>query len=151
MKIFRKKRTATPSPLWHLMGEMSDKRVRKITDYLNKRVNSMPVVWVKVWFFCFCIVWGFVFAWIGFHKTEVLPPNNIVVPLHLERKNAEMEAVISPDEYKRVKDFHQHMDSLKRIGNHYYDSLVKIRPFLMDSCKLVERIYESQINNNGKK
>lgn len=54
---------------------------------------------------------------------------------------------VSESEYRRIKRFRVHMDSLGRSpsGNILYDSINSHRPGLMDSLQLIEQLYRRKI------
>lgn len=71
-------------------------------------------------------------------------------PAHIQETGDEAKhtnAVISKSEYERIHRFSKYMDSLANssTGKVLYDSMVTLRPGLMDSIQLIENIYQSQI------
>jgi hypothetical protein len=75
---------------------------------------------------------------------------SIKKPAHVQEngdKSKHTNAVISKSEYERIHRFKQYMDSLAHssTGKVLYDSIVALRPGLMDSIQLIENIYQSQI------
>lgn len=71
-------------------------------------------------------------------------------PAHIQETGDEVKltnAVISKSEYERIHRFSQYMDSLIHsfTGKVLYDSMVALRPGLMDSIQIIENIYQSQI------
>ena len=71
-------------------------------------------------------------------------------PAHIQETGDEVKltnAVISKSEYERIHRFSRYMDSLihSSTGKVLYDSMVALRPGLMDSIQIIENIYQSQI------
>lgn len=65
-------------------------------------------------------------------------------------ENDVINSVLLPDsEYNKIQLFTKYIDSLSRSisGERIKDSILKFRPFLMDSIHEIERIYQYQENN----
>ena len=58
----------------------------------------------------------------------------------------EARPFISSSQFKRVSEFHRHMDSLVSSipGKKIYDSIMQCRPGLLDSAKQLEELYQHQ-------
>ena len=61
-------------------------------------------------------------------------------------ENTKAAAIIVEEQNKRIENFKRYMDSLARspTGNTIHDSILAIRPGLMDSISLIENMYQSQ-------
>ena len=58
----------------------------------------------------------------------------------------EVRSGLPESQYKRVVAFQKYMDSLSgsASGKKVYDSIMKCRPGLLDSAKLLEKLYHNQ-------
>lgn len=79
--------------------------------------------------------------------TKLFTVATISKPAHaVETGEVNGVAAKSDLEYKRIKRFHNYMDSLKAnpAGKKIYDSIITKRPGLMDSLRQVEHYYYEQ-------
>jgi hypothetical protein len=71
-------------------------------------------------------------------------------PANIQETGDELKhtnAILSKSEYERIHQFRQYMDSLvvSASGKTLHDSIVALRPGLMDSIQVIENMYQSQI------
>lgn len=95
---------------------------------------------------CYCGL--LVLGGISGKTKNVLSIDPIKVPVSIGRAIEAPASAISAEELGRIQRFRGYMDSLARSpsGRLYHDSLVRIRPGLMDSIAVVEDIYQRQSN-----
>jgi hypothetical protein len=51
---------------------------------------------------------------------------------------------INEETFRKIEQFKNYMDSLKKQNGYLYDSIIKARPLLLDSVLKLEEIYFSQ-------
>lgn len=97
---------------------------------------------------------GYSIYLIGRSFSENLTPSFSIIfikrPAHIQETGDEARhrnPAISKSEYERIHWFKQYMDSLTQsiAGKVLYDSIIALRPGLMDSIQLIENMYQSQI------
>lgn len=122
-------------------------------ETLNKKTANLTQRGKIVLLIVFCLVFGGASAYIIIDElsssrssSRLLKTNPISVPKHVDKtgdKSQGIEAFISPEDIRRIKQFRRYMDSLKtsKHGIVIYDSIIKARPGLMDSVNEVERLY----------
>ncbi|HRN55632.1 MAG TPA: hypothetical protein PLL71_04240 [Agriterribacter sp.] len=108
----------------------------------------------KITVIALCLVSGGYCSWIiyqSFHTghTKIFSVTSIQKPAHVtETGEASIEngVVISEAEYKRITDFRKSMDSLtaSTAGKRIADSILFLRPGLMDSIYRFEQLYQLQ-------
>ena len=118
-----------------------------ITNNLNKKAK-------QVYLAIFCLVFGglSLYAFIeAFQNSEravnSIKPAQISMPKYYDRTGTETEGLtVSDKEINRINRFKKYMDSLSHSvkGRGVYDSILKARPGLMDSIKIIEQLYYSQ-------
>jgi hypothetical protein len=74
----------------------------------------------------------------------------VKIPKHVTKSRRvvpQQDITVNNDVFQRITQFREYMDSLARSqdGKAMYDSIVTNRPGLLDSIKLVEKIYRPQI------
>jgi hypothetical protein len=69
--------------------------------------------------------------------------------LHLTVLQKQLDAgqIITKAEYRQLKKLERFMDSLHKIKSPAYDSILKFRPGLLDSVKLLHSFYQNQFSN----
>ena len=80
-------------------------------------------------------------------KQNSLKIQQMDVPKHFDKTGDESlnpEAYVDEETFQRIKQFRVYMDSLKRNKSSEYDSILQVRPGLMDSVQMLEEIYNSQ-------
>lgn len=72
--------------------------------------------------------------------------DQVNVPKHFNKAGDEImpEAYVDEETFYKILDFKKYMDSLKKIKNKQYDSILQARHGLMDSVQMLEEIYHLQ-------
>ncbi len=83
------------------------------------------------------------------HKASSITVIHFKQPSYAVRsgdENTKAFVIVSKAEYENVQRFRFYMDSLARSpsGKPLHDSILSLRPGLMDSVLLIEKIYQSQ-------
>ncbi len=75
--------------------------------------------------------------------TRIVIPDNIIKRAQQESK---VQKLLMQKDYKKIFDLNQHLDNINQTikGKELYDTLVKMRPGLIDTLKLLENIYLKQ-------
>ncbi|MCV9926315.1 hypothetical protein OIU83_01520 [Flavobacterium sp. LS1R49] len=120
----------------------------------RKTSHFSQLTWITI-LFCFTILTGACSIYLIVKSitgdatrhisiTPIIKPTNAVP---FEYETVKLNPVISTTEFENIILFRRHMDSLERspTGKKTYDSIVRFRPGLLDSLKLVEYYYESQL------
>lgn len=86
------------------------------------------------------------------NRASTVSVSQVNVPKHVMKTGEAVpkeDWTIGKDVYQRITHFREYMDSLAQSpdGKAVYDSLVASRPGLLDSIKLVEKIYQPQMKN----
>ena len=109
---------------------------------------------LKIWLTIFCISFGgmsfFVFLGVFGNKNgagENLKPTPLTYPRHYNQSQTQMLPTISHRDMEKIAQFKKYMDSLaiSPSGRKVYDSILVVRPHLLDSVRLLETIYQSQL------
>lgn len=126
----------------------------KFTSFMSERVNNLSSCSKQFCLGIFCLLFGgfSIYAFLGaFHHSEnsvkTIKPDQVAVPKYYDQRNSEFEEPqVSAKDITRINHFREYMDSLSRSsrGRSEYDSILKARPGLMDSIKIIEEIYYSQ-------
>lgn len=155
-KIFKRRREKTSHVFtaWQKFGEFVEKRQRKWSVYLGQKVKSWPLLYVRIAFVSFCLLYGGCSIYLLFtafwKQSATMKVDKISIPSHVIQPNPkelnQELPMISESEYQRIKSFRTYMDSLKhdQRGRLVYDSIVQARPGLLDSVSVAESIYKQQ-------
>jgi hypothetical protein len=129
-----------------------DVQLRKLAEALQHRYMRTNTAWKRVHFIVFCLAFG-----VGSgmciiqafdQPTAIFRIDHISKPRSIFPLDSQQQMMItSPskgDFVERVLRFDLYLDSLKTSdrGARVYDSIVSARPGLMDSVKLVKRIFQ---------
>lgn len=155
-KIFRRKKEKA-SPVhnaWQKLAQVVEKRQRKWSVYLGQKITSWPLLYVRITFVSFCILYGGCSVYLLFtafwKQPATMKVDKISIPSHVIQPDTkelnQQLPIISESEYQRIKSFMAYMDSLKhdQRGRFVYDSIVQERPGLLDSVSVAESIYKQQ-------
>ncbi len=125
----------------------------KLADLINRQTkNWSPRQW-KYFLIIFCTVGGTAATYemvtsiiSSEHPRSTSQFLTIVSPeyaIHPEKKGKEDGALISEAEYSRLIQFENYLDSMKNslAGRAYYDSLMNARSGLMDTIRVIKRLY----------
>lgn len=156
-RIFKKKewKPSVLHPILLRVGQAIDKTQRRCADYLTEKVKSWSRSRIKIALVIFCLIQGGASSYI---LVSVFRPSRarinvekVSIPSHIIQKDTsgrdEKEPVLSEKSYQRLKAFQSYMDSLQRdqAGRQIYDSILRVRPGLLDSITQIESIYQQQI------
>src|SRR5215831_7772988 len=125
-------------------------------SFMNKKTDRLTKSGQKILLAGTCMLFGglSLYTLIGsFRSRHDLPilqrPTSVHVPRHFNHsgdENSRGQTIISESEIKKIHLFENYMDSLARTkqGKMIHDSILSVRPGLMDSIKMIESIFESQ-------
>lgn len=124
-------------------------------ETMNKAMAGVSTKRMKGLVICFCLVAGGLSLYILL-EALVAPnrhPNSLKVepvqmPKHFDKSgDDEMagDARIDEETAERVRLFKQSMDSLRNVNPQRFDSILAARPFLFDSIRLFEQLYQQQL------
>jgi hypothetical protein len=126
----------------------------KFASFMSGRINNLSSRSKQFSLAIFCLMFGgcSIYAFLGaFRDSEnsgkAIKPDQVVVPKYYDQSDSEFkEPQVSEKVIIRINRFKKYMDSLSRSakGRPEYDSILKARPGLMDSIKVIEEIYYSQ-------
>ena len=116
------------------------------TKSISKRAVTIALVFFVSLTSGYCIYLG-VHAISGESKGNVFTVTSIKRPRHLTESGAIASPLtpVSKQDYRRIQKFRLYMDSLARspTGKKLYDSIIAIRPGLMDSVRYIEKEYQN--------
>ena len=114
----------------------------KFAKLMHKTVADWPVRKLKVSLIIFCILAGgfsIYFAAVAVFRADRQPAYTIDkmnAPKHIDKTGDEIiTPAVDEDVYREIQAFKK---------SSYYDSIVRSRPGLTDSIKMLEEIYEAQ-------
>ena len=122
-------------------------------SFMSGRINSLNNRSKHVALAIFCLLFGgfSIYAFVGAFRDrdsdKTIKPDQMAVPIYYDRTDAEVaEPSGSERDIMRINRFKRYIDSLSKspTGRQVYDSILKARPGLMDSIKVIEQIYYSQ-------
>jgi hypothetical protein len=127
-------------------------KVLVAADSLNKKINAFPAVKIKWGLVVFCLLFGALSSHTIYQAFQKDKKNKIVIqpirlPVSTEKKLVEKDKKIIEREYLKIKSFQLHMQELKKKNPQKSDSLLHLRPGLMDSVETILKFYETQLNN----
>lgn len=157
-KLFKRQKRKDNAEKPAIIGQLTEKVINiqhKAADFLNEKANSWQPERMKVLLVMFCLLFGTASLFI-MGKAILYPKtgNSIIVrtvkiPEHIGHVKSEIIVYgqfISRNEYQRLEQFRQYIDSLgiTENGMKIKDSILSRRPKLMDSLALVEQLYNKQ-------
>lgn len=125
---------------------------RRCADYLDKKINPLAVEKKRWLLYGFCVLFAgysiflllrpFLFA----TKNTTVKIDPIRFPKELKQQHATQDVFIPAEQYKRIHAFKLSLDSLagSKTGRARYDSIIAMRPKLMDSLQQIEDFYQLQ-------
>ena len=139
IRLFRKQKVDKQSKryLLHSVKTYGNTQLRKITDYLSNKAQQIPeqrLAWTLI---SACLIIAFAlscklyYSWK--HKSEI-EVHSISAPAIRSSYLSPVDDVV----LRRIKNFHHYMDSVKSANRPLYDSIMKVRPRLMDSIITIE-------------
>lgn len=153
----RKQKVITGSPSDKLAGKIAGIGLamqKQFANTMNKAFEQMNHKRLKVWLIIFCVTCG------GFsvylltnaiispgHNQRSIKIDPVNVPKHYDNTAEEIlttDNVVEEETFSKIQTFKKYMDSLRQMGSKEYDSILVVRPFLMDTVLMLEQIYYSQ-------
>jgi hypothetical protein len=126
---------------------------RRLATYLQQRSELMSMSLKKFSLIFFCVLFGGSSIAIVIHsattKEQSVSVTTISKPAragHDEITSLKSDSVITKREYEKIIGFKNYLLHLKTYtrGRKQYDSIISVRPKLMDSIILFEKLYLSQ-------
>lgn len=151
-KITKNKKLPAKKATAELMNKWKASK-RRLATYLQRKSELMSAPVKKFCLIFFCVLFGGSSIAIIIHsatsKEQAVRVTTITKPAHPERNDLTSlapDSVITKREYERVIGFKNYLLQLKSdsIRKQQYDSIMFIRPKLMDSINLFEKMYLSQ-------
>lgn len=121
---------------------------------MNKIFETMNYKRLKIWLVIFCITCGGYSTFIlvnaiispsSIHQAIKIDP--VKVPKHYNKSGGELlmpHSSVDEQAFENIQAFKKYMDSLRLAGSKEYDSILMVRPFLLDTVLMLEQIYYSQ-------
>jgi hypothetical protein len=151
---FFKRRKDKPSvmyPVFVRMNAFVRKKQQRAADWLQQRSKRYSKRTQLTGLVIFCLLFGgsSVCIVIGVlqGKGKIITVQPISVPAHVidtSRLFKELP-VLEQQIQENIQHFKRHLDSLYQYAPAAFDSVMKIRPGLIDSLMLVESIYQQQL------
>lgn len=122
-------------------------------NFMSQRTNRLSSFTMKLGLFLFLLmgsslsIYLLLEAILQKEKTAAIHIDRIKVPVYADTPAEDIPGlVITKEMYEEMKSFQQYMDSLRqsKAGARIFDSILLIRPGLMDSVKKLEQIYLQQ-------
>lgn len=154
LRLFKRKNKAdTPvHQVWQKINAAIAVRQRKWADLLQRKTRGYSRRTLTLLLILFCLVFGgssVYTIWQTLHSKDTkLPIYPITVPQHigntLDDSLRKKDNWTGSPEYARIQRFKNYMDTLSksRTGKATYDSILKARPGLMDSIRMIEKIFQ---------
>jgi hypothetical protein len=143
---------ATPAALKKGIESLNNK-LHKFSDYLQGRSEHISLQSKRVGLFVFCLLFGCISICIIIKsiadRQSTISIHAITVPSNIDKSNnglRQQQAIVSEKEFHRIELFKHYMDSLQKnlTGRCLFDSIMKARPHLIDSIRLLENMYQLQ-------
>jgi len=121
----------------------------KFSKVMGSFIKKFSVKKLKALLVVFCLLGGgssiYLIAEAIFkHEQPALKIEKINIPKFYDQGgDLQTGRTIEPESYKDLQSFRRYMDSLQEVK--LRDSILKIRPKLMDSLKLLKEIFNSKI------
>jgi hypothetical protein len=127
-------------------------QLRKLANVLQNRFMRTKTMWKRVHFIAFCLIFGVASTMCIIRaisdrtapfQIEIISRPRIIFPLD-DQYDVTPPLTVKEDVFQRVMRFDSYLDSLKasKDGARVYDSIILIRPGLLDSLQLVKRIFK---------
>lgn len=115
----------------------------KVSNYMNKKLVRMSLKKTKIFLTIFCLFWGgfslyLVIRAVTDKKPAVLKIDPVNLPHHFNNEEKKTDQV-DRNILRQISDYKRFMDSIHQ----------PIRPGLMDSMTILEKIYLSQQKNEA--
>jgi hypothetical protein len=156
-----KKRTKTSTGVSAVSDKLAGKIAGSIlkmqtsfSNQMNQLFKKMSIKKIKLILISFCFVIGGYSVLLiieGLIKDDYKPDgfNGSKQKLSIHFKSGNSQIVdpakyINEETFRKIEQFKNYMDSLKKQNGYLYDSIIKARPLLLDSVLKLEEIYFSQ-------
>ena len=136
---------------------LTTKMQRGFANKMDKLFRDMPVKRIRIALVLFCLICGgYSLYLIGNaiagkpDKQSEYKVGQIDRPMHFDKTGSEVmvtENGVDEETFQKIQQFKVYMDSLKSKNSFAYDSILSLRPLLMDSVLVLEQIYYSQKQN----
>jgi hypothetical protein len=167
MRLFKKKSLHSPQDD---KPSLNDKAAKGIAGFilkmqtgfaklLSRWTKNLSIPTMKAGLIIFCLI-GFslsiYFIVITLLKKDqlgkIISIDRLTVPKYYDKTDEEYphpDFFITKQQHEEMQAFQIYMDSLhqSKTGKPIYDSIVILRPHLLDSVKALEEIYQSQLQN----
>ena len=155
MALFKGRKMAIPIPaVWQRVQTAVNNRQHQLADYLQRQSLKISRTALYIWFAVFCLISGsasvlvVVRAFKGdSSKSKVI---SISVPKYVappESKGFPGKGDLSNIALQSVQLLRRRIDSLKIHNRQCYDSIMQVRPGLLDSIRQLEQFYSKSYNN----
>jgi len=147
--LFNKRRSnAVMATAWQNLSLAVNRRAHKWADYLNGKAAKWDARKLKTVLVLLGVLWmaGSVFvAWQAIQsKQKAYAVNSITVPRHVEQHGIAINDTAVMQAVSRIEHFKHWLDSLHQRASPVYDSIVQVRPGLVDSILFIEQYYSSK-------
>jgi len=153
-RFFKRKKVAAANPLQEKAAGIVVAKVLwlqgKFAQFMDRKVNRLSVRSKKFGLMVFIGLSVLICVGILIETfTEKHHPGSLNIG-KMRKQVLQHDNVVSPSvpssQYNRVAAFHKYMDSLAGSvsGRKLYDSIIRYRPGLLDSAKLLEKLYHHQ-------
>ena len=129
----------------------------KWADYLQGKTERLSSRVKKYGLIGFCVLFGGFSLYLtinGFNKrsSKKFSVAPIIVPEHTGKageQNTRATIIITKKEFQKIERFRHYMDSLGQsvAGREVRNSILRFRPGLMDSIRLIQNLYQLQTSN----
>ncbi len=126
----------------------------KFASFMSGAINHLSARSKHVCLGMFCLMFGgfSMYAVSGVFRDSkssvgIIKTDQVSVPKYYDHADSEIKKLLFSDtDIMRINRFKRYMDSLSHSakGRHEYDSILKVRPYLIDSLDFVLDIYYSQ-------
>ena len=129
----------------------------KFSEFMNANTKNIPVKRLKIFLIAFCLFGGgfslYLIAESIFKEDKQQPQikiDKVNVPKYYHQRGSDelqTEQYMDEETFRGIESFERYMDSLKQTesGQKLHDSILIIRPGLIDSIRMLKEIYNSQI------
>lgn len=158
LRLFKKRKgkAARVNFFYKKMGELTERNQRKWADYMNAKVEKVSPFRIKLLLVLFTLFFSSVFVLLGVRSLSNTPgsttvqkirvPSNVLLQDQYASGSNKGSATLSVNEVNRIRQFRKYLDSLliTSNGKPVHDSLLLQRAGLLDSVRIIEKIFENQ-------
>jgi hypothetical protein len=128
----------------------------KFSEFVNANTKNIPVKGLKIFLIVFCLFGGgfsiYLIAEAIFKEDKrqrLIKMDKVNIPKYYDQggTDEQTQQYVNEETFRGIQSFEKFMDSLKKSesGRKLHDSILIIRPRLMDSIRMLKEIYKSQI------